>query len=132
MNRYSHFLLLPALLIVIACNDSNDDVVFTSLSGVYKTQENSVHSGFKSYLVEIEDVTGQENLYIILNFHNSGDTEFLYALLDNDTLRIDNQLISNMFVSGKGKVSDDLRNIDLFYNTDNGLVQLEFYSRIFR
>jgi hypothetical protein len=57
---------------------------------------------------------------------------FIYALVDDDTLRIDNQLINNMFVSGKGKISDDLRNVDLFYLTDDGRTQLEFYSRIFR
>jgi hypothetical protein len=130
----NHYLTLLALLMLFtaSCNDKRDDVVFTSLTGVYECHENSVHSGFRSYLVEMDKVTGQDHLYIILNFHNSGDNEFIFALVDNDTLRIDNQLINSMFVSGKGKISDDLRTIELFYITDDGRTQLEFFSRIFR
>ena len=132
MNKYYYSLLVLLMIFNPSCNDKSDDIVFTSLSGVYKCQENSVHSGFRSYLVEIDNVKGQDNLYIILNFHNSGDNEFIYAIKDNDTLRFDNQLINNLFISGKGKISDDLRNLDLFYLTYDGQTQLEFYSRIFR
>jgi hypothetical protein len=61
-----------------------------------------------------------------------GIWNLLYAFIDGDTLKIENQAIKNMFVNGKGLVSADFRNIDLIYQTDDGRVQEEFYAKIFR
>jgi hypothetical protein len=132
MSKYLFKIAALLLLFSSSCGDPNEDVVFNSVKGVYKCQENSVHSGFKSYLVELDSVKNQENLFIILNFHNSGENEFLYAIIRNDSILIENQLINNMFITGEGTISKDLKQMDVFYLTDDGLVQLDYYAKYFR
>ena len=132
MSKYFYKITAIFLLFCSSCGDSNSDIVFNSVKGVYKCQENSVHSGFRSYLVELDSVKNQENLFIILNFHNSGENEFLYAIIRDDSISIENQLINNMFISGEGIISKDLKKIDIFYLTDDGLTQLDYYAKLFR
>ena len=132
MSKYFYKITAILLLFCSSCGDSKEDIVFNSVKGVYKCQENSVHSGFRSYLVELDSVKNQENLFIILNFHNSGENEFLYAIIRNDSISIENQLINTMFISGEGLISDDLKRIDIFYLTDDGLTQLDYYAKFFR
>ena len=132
MSKSFYKIFAILLLFCSSCDDSKEDIVFNSLKGVYKCHENSVHSGFRSYLVELDSVTNQENLFIILNFHNSGENEFLYATIRNDSIHIENQLINNMFITGKGHISEDLKQIDIFYLTDDGLTQLDYYAKFFR
>jgi hypothetical protein len=131
MNKVK-LVIIAFILIIGACKDPNENTVFTSFRGVFKCHENSIYSDFKSYLLEFDKVNSVDDQYIILNFHNAGDLEFVYAFIDGDTLRIENQSIQNMFVNGKGLVSDDFRRIDLVYQTDDGRVQEEFYAKIFR
>lgn len=98
------------------------------MKGVYTCQESSPHAGTRQYPVEIDKVKDSENLYIIVNFHNKGQSEFLYAELDIDTLRISNQAIVNIRVDGQGLVGEEYRSIQLNYLTDDGTTIFEYYS----
>jgi len=123
-NKFYVFILLLAF---ISCEEKPEKI-FTSIEGFYSCSEGSAHSGYRKYIVEIDKVNTQENLYIIANFHNLGDNEFLYAEYIGDTLYINNQVIASYFVSGKGKVSENFKEIDLEYLTDDGVVQLDYYA----
>jgi len=115
-----------------SCENNNTPVTYTTITGLYTCQEISPHAGLRKYIVEVDQVVDQDNLYIISNFHNQGTNEFLYAELEQDTLVIFNQAISSISVNGKGPVGNDFRTIDLFYETDDGITLLDYnasYSR---
>ena len=133
-RRVGRWILITTLLVGVctSCNETGPSGDYTSIEGVYTCQESSPHAGLRQYLVEIDKVNDSENLYIIVNFHNIGDTEFLYAELDMETLRITSQIISNIKVDGSGVVSDEFRSIQLNYLTDDGAAILEFYSNYSR
>ncbi len=123
------FILIPLLVSMGAsCDQTTTPGDYTSIEGVYTCQESSPHAGLRQYPVEIDKVNDAENLYIIVNFHNKGESEFLYAELDIDTLRITSQVISNIRVDGLGVVADEFRSIQLNYLTDDGAAILDYYS----
>jgi hypothetical protein len=78
--------------------------------------------------VEIDGVKDREAQYIISNFHNLGTNEFLYSELQEDTLRIINQVLGSLRISGKGWVSSDFRTIRFYYETDDGLNIYDYYA----
>lgn len=110
-----------------SCESSNEGVA-TSVTGVYSCQESSTHSGTRKYLVEIDSVKNQQTQYIISNFHNQGTNEFLFAELQGDTLRIINQVLGGLRISGKGWVSPDFRTIRFYYETDDALTIYDYYA----
>jgi len=116
------------VIISVSCDLNSDPVNYASLTGIYTCQEYSSHAGVRQYPVEIDKVSDSENLYIISNFHNKGESEFLFAELSLDTLRISNQAISELTVNGKGTVGKDFRSILLNYLTDDGQTILDYSS----
>lgn len=126
------FILLLTGVAGIACEQQKPPANFSSIEGIFKCQESSVHAGARNYLVEIDKVKDEEGLFIISNFHNAGENEFLYAELDADTLRIFNQVISSLTVNGKGPVGSDFRSISLFYITDDGTTVLDYFAGLTR
>jgi len=110
-----------------SCESSGEGVA-TSLKGVYSCQESSSTSGTRKYLVEIDSVRDQSTQYIISNFHNLGTNEFVFSELDGDTLRITNQVLGGLRISGKGWVSPDFRTISLYYETDDALNIYDYYA----
>ena len=99
-------LLLLPLMVAASC-EKRPENVYTNIEGVYTCNERSAHAGIRNFLVEIDKVQAEENLYIIDNFHNLGDNQFIRAELVGDTLFINNQIIINLTVNGKGAVSND-------------------------
>jgi len=120
------------LIIPVSCEPAETPATFTSVSGVYTCQETSPHSGVRRYVVEINRVSGSDNLYIITNFHNSGEIEFIYTEKAGDSLLIDNQVITGLVVNGSGSIAEDFRMIDLYYETDDALTVLDYYARYSR
>jgi hypothetical protein len=120
--------LMLVLLPAVSCDQSGPPATYDSIEGIFKCQESSPHAGVRNYLVEIDGVKDAGGLYIISNFHNKGENEFLYAELSDDTLRIQNQPISDITVNGKGPVGTDFRTIHLNYVTDDGITILDYYA----
>jgi hypothetical protein len=120
--------VIITLFSVTSCDQSTQPGDFSSIEGIYTCQESSSHAGVRNYLVEIDKVKDTENLYIICNFHNKGENEFLFAELQIDTLVIANQPISDISVNGKGPVEPDFRTIWLNYVTDDGITILDYYA----
>jgi hypothetical protein len=121
-------ILCLILTLGFACDQNEPQGEYTSIEGIFSCQESSAYSGIRNYLVEIDRVKGNEDLYIISNFHNKGENEFLYAELAQDTLWIFNQAISDISVDGKGPVGEDFRSIHLYYETDDGITVLDYYA----
>lgn len=124
------FKMALALLPVTLASSCEQETTgeFTGLQGFYTCNESSSHSGFRKYIVEIDDVVNQSDNFIIANFHNLGDNEFLFTEYENDTLYIRNQVIGSVFINGKGKVYEDFRRIEMEYRTDDGVTILDYYA----
>lgn len=120
--------LLFLLFFSVSCEQEKAEKTYTSLEGVFSCEENSTYGGYRKYIVEIDEVTAQDHVYIISNFHNQGHAEFIYANLRNDSIFIENQLISNLFISGKGIVNDPLNEIKLVYIVDDGNQEIEYFA----
>lgn len=123
------FILLPILY--FSCN-GGEEITYTGIEGLFSCDENSAELGYRKYIVEIQDVPSQENTYILANFHNLGDNEFLYIEHIGDSIFINNQIILQYFVDGKGRVSEDFREITLSYTADDGTRELEYYVMLSR
>jgi hypothetical protein len=122
------FILIPLLAGICVSCDETGTGNYTSVEGIYTCQESSPHAGVRQYPVEIDKVKDSEDLYIIINFHNKGENEFVYAELEIDTLRISNQTLVDIRVDGKGIVAEEYRSIHLNYLTDDGTTLLDYYS----
>lgn len=120
-------LLLLPLLIAASCEEKPEHV-YTRIEGVYTCNERSAHAGISNFLVEIDKVAGEQDLYIVDNFHNMGDNEFIRTRLIGDTLFINNQIIGNLTVNGKGAVSGDFKRIEFTYITYDRIVELDYYA----
>ncbi len=133
-KRCNKFGLITGLfiLMLIGCDNNTEPITPTDITGVYTCQESSPHAGIRKYFVEIDKVKNTGDLYIISNFHNKGENEFLFAELSQDTLRIINQAITEISVDGKGPVGTDFRSITLYYETDDGITVLDYYANYTR
>lgn len=120
--------LLLILSLGTSCEPNDPPGNYSSIEGIYTCKESSAHTGLRQYPVEIDRVKDTEGLYIISNFHNQGENEFLFAELTGDTLRISNQAITDISVNGKGPVESDFRSIHLNYVTDDGVTILDYYT----
>jgi hypothetical protein len=121
-------LLLVPILLAASCEEKQA-TTYTTVEGLYVCNERSAHAGVHNYFVEIDKVSTQQNLYIIDNFHNAGENEFIYAELVADTLVINNQGFGNFLsVSGKGAVSGNFKSVEFSYYTFDGVVQLDYYA----
>ncbi|MEZ5069770.1 MAG: hypothetical protein R2751_02080 [Bacteroidales bacterium] len=124
--------ILGLLCLAASCDTENPEVDYTDIAGVFTCSESSAHSGIRKYIVEIDKVNDQTDLYIVSNFHNQGQNEFLWMERDGNLLQIDQQGISGLNVDGTGSLSEDFRTIVLNYRTDDGLTVLDYnvkYSR---
>ncbi len=125
--RIINSILILFSFFLLSCERENQDRVYTKIDGVYSCEESSAHSGYRKYIVEIDEVSSQENSFIISNFHNQGNTQFLFANVEGDSLSIENQVIGNLFVNGEGIVGDDFRRIEILYTTDDGRIELDYF-----
>jgi hypothetical protein len=120
-------LLLLPLLLAASCEERPENV-YSNIEGVYTCNERSAHAGISNFLVEIDKVAGEQDLYIIDNFHNMGDNEFIRTELVGDTLFINNQIIGNLTVNGKGAVNSDFKRIEFTYITYNRILELDYFA----
>ncbi len=131
MNKNNFFPPLSVCLFIIllsGCEKENGERTWTKIDGIYTCEESSPHAGYKKYIVEIDKVHGQENTYIITNFHNQGNLEFLFMSLQNDSLIIENQVIGSLFINGKGKISESFDQIEIEYTADDGQRELDYFG----
>lgn len=121
-------LLVSLAWLLVSCGRDDPPMDYTSIAGIYTCHESSPHAGFRQYPVEINKVHDTENRYIIVNFHNKGQSEFIFGELDQDSLHIRNQAISDISVNGNGLVNSNFSSIQLNYVTDDGLTILDYYT----
>lgn len=102
------------------CDTGNDNKVYQDITGAYTCEETSPYTGLHKYIIEIDRVKNKDNLIIISNFHNQGDSEFIYATLAGDSLSLNNQIINGLFINGSGEVNPEFNRIELNYTVNDG------------
>ena len=132
INNNPFLNVLISIIILSSCETFRDGDVYSSLCGAYTCEETSAYEGYKKYIVEIDKVSSQDQLFIISNFHNQGLSEFIYASMIGDSLFIEDQLINGLFINGKGSVNADYNEIKLNYKTDDGNLEINYFARYTR
>lgn len=125
LNKIALCFLLP-LLLFSSCEEK-PEVIYSKLDGLYNCTEQSSMYGVKKYFIEIDKTISHDNRYIISNFHNQGDVNWVYTELLMDSLIIPNQSFGTMIISGKGTVNSDFNNIYMYYKIDDGLYEIDYY-----
>ena len=101
---------------------------YTSIVGSWHCSESTIY-GSKNYLVDIDRKRTDTTQFLLSNFYNQGDNEFIYAHLNGSTLTISQQQIVNQIVkSGTGIVSSDFKTITFDCNIYDGSSEIKVHS----
>jgi len=123
--------LLAVILILTACGD-NDPKVHTTIAGTWRCEETSSLNGTRTYLVDIDQTISDTTQYLISNFYNTGDVEYIKVKLKSNKLTITQQPTSNITVSNFSGTVIGLTQINLSYTVRDGLSDVKVeatYSR---
>jgi hypothetical protein len=93
-----------------------------------------IMGGSRRYIVDVERERTDTTKYVIFNFHNAGDDEFVRTTYKNKILTITEQPLGiGMTVrSGNGSASADFKRMDITYTIFDGMNEVEVnavYSR---
>ncbi len=135
MNKISFALVLTCICIVSSCKN-NEPVLRTSIAGAWMCEEFNplIMGGSRRYIVDVERERTDTTKYVIFNFHNAGDDEFVRTTYKNKILTITEQPLGiGMTVrSGNGSASADFKRMDITYTIFDGMNEVEVnavYSR---
>jgi hypothetical protein len=126
--RINRLILTCLAIFATASSCEEKEVEYSGIEGAYTCIEASSHSGYRNYIIEIDKVNNQDGLFIILNFHNTGANEFLYAEYTGDSIYITDQVSGTLFINGSGKVFSDFRRMEINYMTDDGVTELDYQA----
>jgi hypothetical protein len=121
-----------SLMFLISCENKDTGRIYENIEGTFTCQENHPAYGIRRYLVEIDRVKNEADLYLISNFYDAGYNEFLFARLNDSDLTISDQVVTGLLVNGHGHVSADLKRIDWEYEVVDGIATqdiLALYTR---
>lgn len=130
MKFYHVYILL--LILVFSCENKDPGRTYENIEGAYRCEENHPVSGIRTYLVEIDRVKNETDLYLISNFYDAGYNEFLFARLSGKELMITDQIITGLIVNGTGQVRDDFKWIDWEYEVGDGITTQNMVARYTR
>ena len=125
-------LIIPLFLILSISSCEKEEKTYSSVTGSWRCEENHPVNGFRNYLVEIDSVKSETDLYLISNFYNVDYNEFVFARLSENELTINNQVITALFVNGTGTVNEDFTLIDWVYEIDDGIQEISVFARYTR
>ena len=130
MVRPVHIVFLMAFL-VYSC-ENKPGRTYDTIEGSYRCEENNPISGIRTYLVEIDKVKNETDLFLISNFYDAGYNEFLFTRHAGMELLISDQVITGLLVNGHGQVSDDFKKIDWEYEVSDGITTQNMVARFTR
>ena len=115
------------LIALVSCT-SNAPQVYTTIVGSWHCAESSVY-GSRNYLADIDRKLSDTTQYLLSNFYNQGDNEFILAHLSGSSLTIvQQQIVAQTVKSGTGIVSKDFKTITFDYNIYDGSNEIKVHS----
>ena len=122
------FLYFALCCVVLVSCTNNEPKVYTTIIGSWHCAESSPY-GSRNYLVDIDRNRTDTTQYLLSNFYNQGDTEFIFSHMSGKTLTITQQQIFSFTVkSGTGLVSTDFKRIELDYNIYDGSTEIKVHA----
>jgi hypothetical protein len=125
-------LIISLFLLLTFSSCEKEEKTYSSVTGSWRCEENNPVDGIRSYLVEIDSVKSETDLYLISNFYDADYNEFVFARLSGNEFTISNQVITSLFVNGTGTVNEDYTQIDWEYEIDDGIQEISVFARYTR
>lgn len=117
MQKISILFYIILSFTIISCSDGSSN--HTSISGSWRCEEYT-GSGTSTYLLDIDRLRSDTSQYMISNFYNMGDNEFIVVKLKNGKLSLTQQPTSSYTVKSFSGTVKDLENIALTYTIYDG------------
>lgn len=111
--------LFYILLLVTSCkkeeNVANGAADFV---GDYRTSDACSNTANSTYIITIKENPSNADQILLYNFYNCGNTKYITADINGNSITIFTQAYTSTTVSGSGMLSGG--NIDLSYEVDDG------------
>lgn len=119
---YYSFLLVSLSTFFVACQPDEDDdpIVPGSVSGSWRSQENSVTYGPSNYYVDISIDTANSAIVYIDNFFNMGLGKKKKATVSGNTLTLSSDIFEGFVFAGSGSIASNYKSISWSYTFDDG------------
>ena len=119
------------LLLAFSC-ENEGPAEFTSISGIWRCEEIDETAAVRIFNLDIDKVQSYDDTFLILNFHNAGESDYVRAYSTGDTLQIPLQGLKNFIVSGKGIIAPDFKLLTLDYVIYNNETTRHYSANCFR
>ena len=128
MKKTTLFYITLCCVALVSCTTTNEPKVYSNIIGSWHCAESSPY-GSRNYLVDIDRNRTDTTQYLLSNFYNQGDTDFIFAHMNGKNLTITQQQIVSLTVkSGTGLVSTDFKRIELDYNMFDGSTEIKVHA----
>ncbi|MBN2766356.1 MAG: hypothetical protein JXR27_08290 [Paludibacteraceae bacterium] len=118
---FKYKLLYPVLLLLLSSCESSGPVVHKSIAGVWRCEDiNNSTITRNSYLLDIYRKQSDSTLYVITNFFQAGDNEFIVVKNNDGKLILAEQSLTGMNLKKFSATVIDLHNISLQYTIYDG------------
>jgi hypothetical protein len=114
MKRINYILPVVIIAFILSCTDKQD-IIYSGIEGLWKCEELDEQSNVSNFNVDIENVKNYDNIFIISNFHNTGEDTYIRASVNDSIITISKQAYEFIQVEGIGKISSDFKLIELNY-----------------
>ena len=114
MNHFKTILVLFITLVFVSCT-SKEPKIHTTIEGVWRCTEIKNNTASQSYLLDIIRLTSDTTMYVVSNFHNTGDSEFVKLKLTSSKLQLAEQPTANISIESFSGTVESLKLIQLQY-----------------
>jgi hypothetical protein len=131
MKKLKNLKWLLFFVLTASCN-SNENTIYTSIAGIWRCEENDEYSQVKIFSVDIQSLHNYNDAFIISNFHNVGEDEYIRVNTDDSLLYIPTQSIAGIIVNGEGLISPDFKTVTLQYSIDDAGNSMSYNATLHR
>ena len=127
------YLVFMLSILLVACTNNNEPVVYTSYTGSWKCEETSSVNGYiQPYMVIIDRNTTDTAQYLIRNFFDTGDNQMIVVRIKGTNVELLQQPTSGQVLQSFSGSSIPFTQLKLFYTVYDGERDVFFeavYSR---
>jgi len=131
MKETRYLLLLLIVALFYSCSDKQD-IIYTGIEGLWKCDEIDDQSKVSNFNIDIENIKNYDNIFIISNFHNTGEDTYIRASVSDSTLIISKQAYEFIQVEGIGRISSDFKLIELEYIITDEAITMSYQAVFYR
>ncbi len=126
-------LIFTLSILLVACTNSNEPMVYTSYAGSWKCEETSSVNGYiQPYMVIIDRSATDTTQYLIRNFFDTGDNQMIMVHIEGTNVELLQQPTSGQVLQSFSGSCTPFSQLKLFYTVYDGERDVFFeaiYSR---